>query len=166
MLTVSQTKAETAYEFSFPALSGGVINLASYHGQPLVIVNTASQCGFTPQYDGLQAIYERYQEAGLVVIALPSNDFGRQEKGTAEEIKEFCEVNFNITFPMADKIKVKGDDAHPFYNWASQQVGSLGKPRWNFHKFLIGRDGHIADWYASTTAPESKKMIKAIEELL
>ena len=166
MLNAAPAKADTAYAFSFPGLSGGTIDLSAHHGQPLLIVNTASQCGFTPQYDGLQALYERYQDAGLVVIGLPSNDFGRQEKGDAEEIKEFCEVNFNITFPMSDKITVKGDDAHPFYDWAVQKVGRLGKPRWNFHKFLIGRDGQIADWYASTTAPDSKKIQRAIEELL
>ena len=159
--------AETsAYDFSFPAIDGGTLSLSEYEGRPLLIVNTASQCGFTPQYDGLQALYDSYGDKGLVVIGIPSNDFGKQEKGDASEIKEFCEVNFNITFPMSDKVIVKGDEAHPFYQWVKAQVGFAGRPRWNFHKYLIGRDGQVADWFSSVTAPDSKKMIKAIEAAL
>jgi len=156
----------TAYDFSFPSIDGGTLSLDAYRGQPLLIVNTASQCGFTPQYDGLQAVYESYQEQGLVVIGIPSNDFGRQEKGTAEEIQEFCEVNFSITFPMTDKVKVKGDEAHDFYLWAKSQVGFAGRPRWNFHKFLISPDGQVAEWFSSVTNPDSDKVKQAIEKLL
>ena len=157
---------QSAYDFSFPSLSGGTLSLAEFAGRPMVIVNTASQCGFTPQYDGLQALYQRYQDQGLVVIGVPSNDFGRQEKGDAEEIKSFCEVNFGITFPMTDKVKVKGDEAHPFYLWAKNNVGFAGRPRWNFHKFVIGKNGQIIDWFASTTTPDSAKFIKAVESAL
>ncbi|MGC6531019.1 MAG: glutathione peroxidase [Candidatus Puniceispirillaceae bacterium] len=158
--------ALSAYDFTFPSLSGGTLSLADFAGRPMVIVNTASQCGFTPQYDGLQALYQSYQDQGLVVIGVPSNDFGRQEKGDAEEIKSFCEVNFGITFPMTDKVKVKGDEAHPFYLWAKDNVGFAGRPRWNFHKFVIGKDGQIIDWFASTTTPDSPKFIKAVESAL
>lgn len=157
---------KTAFDFSFPAIDGGTLSLADYEGQALLIVNTASQCGFTPQYDGLQALYERYGDKGLVVIGVPTNDFGRQEKGTADEIQEFCEVNFSITFPMTDKIIVKGDEAHDFYQWAKTQVGFAGRPRWNFHKYLIGRDGMVQDWFSSVTAPDSSKLIKAVEKAL
>ena len=156
----------TAYDFTFPSIDGSLLSLDAFRGQPLLIVNTASQCGFTPQYDGLQAVYEMYQDQGLVVIGIPSNDFGRQEKGTTEEIQEFCEVNFNITFPMTDRVKVKGDEAHDFYLWAKSQVGFAGRPRWNFHKFLVSRDGQITDGFSSVTPPDSDKMKQAIEQLL
>ena len=168
MMSSSSAHADdlTAYDFTFPAIDGSTLSLDAYRGQPLLIVNTASQCGFTPQYDSLQAIYDAHKDKGLVVIGIPSNDFGRQEKGTAEEIQEFCEVNFSITFPMTDKITVKGDEAHDFYLWAKSQVGFAGRPRWNFHKYVIGRDGLITDWFSSVTAPDSDKMKKAIAKVL
>ena len=156
----------TAFDFSFPAIEGGMIDLKEYQGRPLLIVNTASQCGFTPQYDGLQALHETYGDKGLVVIAVPSNDFGKQETGTAEEIAEFCEVNFGISFAMADKVTVKGDDAHPFYQWAKSQTAFAGRPRWNFHKYLIGADGTVLDWFSSMTPPDSDKLKQAIEGAL
>ena len=156
----------TAFDFSFPAIDGGTIDLKDYQGRTLLIVNTASQCGFTPQYDGLQALHEAYGDKGLVVIGVPSNDFGKQETGTAEEIAEFCEVNFGISFAMADKVKVKGDEAHPFYQWAKSQTGFAGRPRWNFHKYLIGADGSVIDWFSSMTAPDSDKLKQAIEGAL
>ncbi|MGC6517590.1 MAG: glutathione peroxidase [Candidatus Puniceispirillaceae bacterium] len=153
----------TAYDFSFPAIDGGTLDLNAYRGRPLLIVNTASQCGFTPQYDALQAVYDKFKDSGLVVIGVPSNDFGKQETGTAEEIQTFCEVNFNITFPMTDKIKIKGDEAHDFYQWAKAQTGYAGRPKWNFHKYLIGTDGMIVDWFSTVTKPDSPKVIAAIE---
>lgn len=156
----------TAFDFSFPAIDGATIDLADYQGRILLIVNTASQCGFTPQYDGLQALHEAYGDKGLVVIGVPSNDFGKQETGNAEEIAEFCEVNFGITFAMTDKVKVKGDEAHPFYQWAKSQSGFAGRPRWNFHKYLIGADGSVLDWFSSMTAPDSDKLKQAIEGAL
>ena len=166
MTLANQAFSQSVYDFSFPSIDGGTLSLADYAGKPLLIVNTASECGFTGQYDGLQALYDEFGEAGLVVIGLPSNDFGKQEKGTAEEIKSFCEVNFNITFPMSDKIKVKGDEAHPFYLWAKSQTSFAGRPRWNFHKYLFNKDGQLADWFATTTAPDNEKIISAIRAVL
>lgn len=156
----------SAYDFSFNAIDGTSLELASFTGRPLLIVNTASECGFTPQYEALQMLHERYADKGLVIIGVPSNDFGRQETGTNEEIAEFCEVNFGITFLLADKVKVKGDEAHPFYLWAKEQAGFAGRPRWNFHKYLIDRNGHISDWFSAMTSPDSSKMTKAIEATL
>ena len=119
------------------------------------MVNTASRCGFTKQYADLQDLWERFQECGLVVLGVPSNDFGSQEPGSEREIKTFCEVNFNVDFPMTSKVQVKGDDAHPFYRWAGGEVGALGKPRWNFHKYLIGPDGRLVEWFSTPTKPTS-----------
>jgi len=166
MTLISSARAETAHDFSFTAIDGGDLPLGDFEGQVLLVVNTASRCGFTSQYDGLQDLYETYKDKGLVVLGVPSNDFGGQEPGEAEEIKEFCEVNFNITFPMADKTKVKGEMAHPFYRWAADQVGVIAKPRWNFHKYLIGRDGRLIDWFSSPTHPSSGKMRRAVEAAL
>ncbi|MGC6484843.1 MAG: glutathione peroxidase [Candidatus Puniceispirillales bacterium] len=158
--------AETAHDFSFTAITGEPLPLDQYRGKVVLVVNTASRCGFTPQYDDLQAVYEAYRDQGLVVLGVPSNDFGRQELDTAEEIKSFCEVNFNITFPLADKTVVKGNDAHPFYAWAAEELGYMARPRWNFHKYLVGRDGQLINWYASTTNPNSSKVRAAIEAAL
>ena len=157
---------ESAFDFSLPTIDGGQIDLTDYRGKVLLVVNTASQCGFTPQYEGLQALHETYQDKGLVVIGVPSNDFGKQETGTKEEIATFCEVNFGITFLMTDKITVKGDEAHPFYQWAKAQTGFAGRPRWNFHKYLIGADGQVIDWFSSMTAPNSEKLRQAIQDAL
>lgn len=158
--------AETAHDFSFTAITGEALPLDQYRGKVVLVVNTASRCGFTPQYDDLQAVYEAYRDQGLVVLGVPSNDFGRQELDTAEEIKSFCEVNFNITFPLADKTVVKGNNAHPFYAWAAEELGYMARPRWNFHKYLVGREGQLINWYASTTNPNSSKVRAAIEAAL
>ena len=158
--------AGSAYDFVFDGIDGRDLPMTAFQGQVVLVVNTASACGFTPQYDGLQSLYERYRDQGLVVLGIPSNDFGRQEPLSAEGIQEFCSVNFNITFPMADKTVVKGPDAHPFYEWAAEDLGMIAKPRWNFHKYLVGRDGQLVNWFASTTGPESKKMTAAIEAAL
>ena len=155
-----------AHSFNFTSITGQDFPLSAYHGQVLLIVNTASRCGFTPQYDGLQALYERYQGQGLTVIGVPSDDFGKQELANEAAIAEFCEVNFNIEFPLMAKTSVKGASAHPFYQWAGEQTGMVGRPRWNFHKFLIGRDGEIADWFSSVTSPDSAKLTKAVEAAL
>ncbi len=163
-LATAMTK--TAYDFQFSAIDGDEMDLADYRGKVLLVVNTASRCGFTPQYDGLEEVWQKYQAQGLVVIGVPSNDFGKQEPGTAEDIQTFCEVNFNISFPMTDKQVVKGKNAHPFYQWVSAEAGLMGKPRWNFHKYLIGRDGQLVSWFASTTTPQSNKMQTAIQKAL
>jgi glutathione peroxidase len=158
--------ATTAWDFSFVGIDGQPLPLAQYRGQAVLIVNTASQCGFTPQYKGLEALAEKYQERGLVVIGVPSNDFGQQEPGSSTEIKQFCQTTFGIRFPLTEKVKVVGGDAHPFYQWAARELGPLAKPRWNFHKYLIAPDGHLADWFSSVTAPESNRLVKALEDVL
>jgi len=167
MMTIAPlAHAASAYDFEFDGLDGAPLPLSQYEGKVVLAVNTASACGFTPQYEGLQALYEDYHDQGLVVLGIPSNDFGRQEPLSAEGIKDFCAVNFNITFPMTDKTVVKGQTAHPFYQWAAEELGMIAKPRWNFHKYLIGRDGKLINWFASTTAPQSSKLKKAIEKAL
>ena len=156
----------TAHAFQFEAIDGGNINLSDFKGKAVLVVNTASRCGFTRQYDGLETLWLDYQDRGLIVLGVPSNDFGGQEPGTENEIKSFCEVNFNITFPMTSKQNVKGNQAHPFYQWVSGKAGMMGKPRWNFHKYLINPDGELDSWFASTTSPDSKKIRQAIESVL
>ncbi|WP_370661526.1 glutathione peroxidase [Pelagibius sp. 7325] len=158
--------APSAHDFSFTAIEGDPLPLSKYKGKVVLLVNTASLCGFTPQYDDLQAVWERYRERGLVVLGVPSNDFGGQEPGSASEIKEFCEVNFSIDFPLTTKEHVVGDAAHPFYRWAAEQLGFAAKPRWNFHKYLIGPDGQIADWFSTVTKPTAPKVTEAIEAQL
>ena len=131
-----------------------------------MVINTASKCGFTHQYSDIQALWERYRNKGLVVLGVPSNDFGAQEPGTEAEIKEFCAVNFNVDFPLTQKTQVSGNNAHPFYVWAGTELGSLAKPRWNFHKYLIAPDGRLVDWFSTPTSPTSDKVIKAVEKHL
>ena len=158
--------AGSAHDFSFTAIEGGALPLAQYKGKVVLLVNTASRCGFTPQYEGLQAVWERYRERGLVVLGVPSNDFGGQEPGNEAEIKEFCEVNFSVDFPLTAKEHVVGAEAHPFYRWAADRLGFAAKPRWNFHKYLIGPDGALADWFSTATEPGSAKVTQAIEAQL
>jgi glutathione peroxidase len=157
---------KTAHDFHFTSISGEDLPLEAYAGKPVLIVNTASECGFTPQYKELQTLYERYGDQGLVVIAVPSNDFGGQEPGDNSTIKTFCQTHYGINFVLAAKEHVKGADAHPFYVWARQQQGILAAPKWNFHKYLIAPDGRIAEWYASTTSPMANNVLSAIEKLL
>jgi glutathione peroxidase len=152
----------TAYAFTFEGLDGGKITLASYAGQPMLIVNTASQCGYTPQYAGLQAIWTRFRERGLFILGVPSNDFGGQEPGAAKEIHATAEGEYHITFPLTDKVAVKGPNAHPFYRWAAAER-PLEVPRWNFHKYLIARDGHLIAGFASEVEPTNPKITAAIE---
>ena len=163
----SALQAHSVYEYSFPALVGdGEVKLADYKGKVLLIVNTASKCGFTGQYEGLQKLYDSYKDQGLVVIGVPSNDFGAQEPGSEKEIAGFCQKNYGVTFPMTAKQIVTGDDAHPFYYFARESLGYLAAPKWNFHKYLIGRDGMLVDYYHSTTAPDSERLVGAITEQL
>ena len=156
----------SAYDFTFTAIEGGPLPLSRFRGKVILVVNTASLCGFTPQYDDLQAVWERYRDRGLVVLGVPSNDFGNQEPGTEKQIKTFCEVNFDIDFPMTGKVRVTGEDAHPFYKWASTQVGAGGTPRWNFHKYLIGPEGDLVAWFSTPTEPTARKVVAAIEAQL
>jgi glutathione peroxidase len=155
----------TAYAFTFKGLDGADIPLASYAGHPILVINTASQCGYTPQYTGLQALWTRFRDKGLKVLAVPSNDFGGQEPGGKTEIEQTAQGDYHVTFPLADKVAVKGKDAHPFYRWAAQER-PLEAPRWNFHKYLIGRDGRLKSAFASAVEPNDPRLIAAIEQEL
>lgn len=156
----------SAHDFSFIAIEGNPLPLAQFAGKAVLVVNSASQCGFTSQYSALADLWARYRDKGLVVLAVPSNDFGGQEPGTENEIKQFCEVNYGIDFPMTEKVHVRGEEAHPFYKWAATHFSSLSKPRWNFHKYLIATDGNLVGWFSSVTSPTSEKVVSAIEEQL
>jgi glutathione peroxidase len=156
----------TAHAFTFTSIDGAEMPMSQFAGKAVLVVNTASRCGFTSQYDGLQALWETYRDRGLVVLGVPSNDFGSQEPGDEAQIKEFCTVNFNITFPMTEKERVVGGGAHPFYTWAREQVGFVGAPKWNFHKYLVGPDGRIVDWFSSITGPDSGRLVAAVEKAL
>ncbi|MGY3240285.1 MULTISPECIES: glutathione peroxidase [unclassified Bradyrhizobium] len=154
-----------AYAFSFPALSGDDIHLAAFSGKPLLIVNTASLCGYTPQYQGLQEIWSEFRERGLTVIAVPSNDFGGQEPGGTSEISETAHHQYGVTFPIAAKAVVVGPKAHPFYKWAAE-ARPKEVPKWNFHKYLVGRDGYIAEVFPSAVEPADTRIKTAIARAL
>lgn len=157
----------TAYDFSFKTLMGAQpLPLSDFKGKVLLIVNTASKCGFTGQYEGLEKLYETYRDRGLVVIAVPSNDFGAQEPGSAEEIASFCKLNYGVSFPVTSKEAVSGSAPHPFYQWAKDTLGFGTAPKWNFHKYLVDRDGKLVDYFHSTTSPSSGRLVKAVEQLL
>ena len=158
--------SKTLFDFKIKSISGDVISLSEFKGQTLMLVNVASNCGFTKQYDDLQKLYDNYKDKGLIVVGIPSNQFGGQEPGKNSEIKDFCETNFNITFPMTSKYDVKGDSAHPIYLWAKETYGKSTVPKWNFHKILINKDGKVEDTYASFTNPMSKKILKKLEQIL
>jgi glutathione peroxidase len=155
----------TAYAFSFPALAGGDIRLADYTGHPLLVVNTASLCGYTPQYAGLQELWTEFHGRGLMIIGVPSNDFGAQEPGGATEIAQTAHHQYGVTFPIAAKAAVKGPNAHPFYKWAAE-ARPKDVPRWNFHKYLIGREGYIAEVFAETVDPSDTRVKTAIARVL
>jgi glutathione peroxidase len=154
------------FDLSIKNISGEELNLNQFKGKTILLVNVASKCGFTRQYTDLQALYDQYKEKGLVVIGIPSNQFGGQEPASNSEIKDFCETNFNITFPLTDKIDVKGENAHELYLWAKENYGKSTIPKWNFHKILINKEGKIQDTFNSFIEPLSKKIIKQIELIL
>lgn len=147
----------------FVSIDGGTVSVADFAGRPVLVANTASMCGFTPQYEGLQDLYDTYREQGLVVLAVPSDDF-RQELASAEEVKEFCAVNFGLDFPMTDITPVKGPDAHPFFQWVKAETGF--EPRWNFNKVLVGPDGRVIQTWRSGTEPMSDEIRGAVEAAL
>jgi glutathione peroxidase len=155
----------TAYAFSFPGLAGGDIRLADHAGHPMLIVNTASLCGFTPQYAGLQQLWTEFGDRGLIMVGVPSNDFGGQEPGGATEIAETAQHQYGVTFPIAAKAIVKGPNAHPFYKWAAE-ARPKDVPRWNFHKYLVGRDGYIADVFPESVEPVDTRVKTAIGRAL
>ncbi len=154
------------FDLNIKDIQGKMINFSKYKDKTILLVNVASKCGFTKQYSGLQALYEKYKDKGLVIIGIPSNQFGGQEPGSNKEIKDFCEINFNITFPITDKVDVKGKNAHPIYLWAKENYGNSTVPKWNFHKILINKNGKIQNTYNSFIKPMSKKIIKEIELIL
>jgi len=153
-----------AYDFVFKDLDGSKLSLSEYKNKVIVVVNVASQCGFTNQYEDMQKIWEKYQDKDIIILGVPSNDFGKQEPGSNREIKNFCEAKFGITFPMTEKVYVKGSDAHPFYAWAKKNYGKSAVPKWNFHKIIIGKNGKVADTFNSITNPSSEKFIKSLEK--
>ena len=155
-----------AYDFKFKNLDGSNLNLSEFKEKVIIVINVASQCGFTNQYEDMQKIWEKYQSKGVIILGIPSNDFGQQEPGTNKEIKNFCEAKFGITFPMTEKVSVKGTNAHPFYLWAKQNHGKSAIPKWNFHKIIINKEGKIEKTFSSMTNPSSKKFKEVIENLL
>lgn len=152
-----------AHDFSFKNIEEGLIDLKNYKGKTIVIVNVASRCGFTNQYEDLQKLWSNYKNKGLVVIGVPSNNF-KQEPGTNEEIKKFCKSAFNVNFPMAEKTDVVGKNAHPFFKWAKKNYGVSAIPKWNFHKIVVNKEGKISNTFTSITKPYSKKFIQFIEK--
>ena len=153
------------YDFKINSITGEEINFADYKSKVILLVNVASYCGFTKQYADLQKLWEIYRDKGFVVIGVPSNSFN-QEKNSEKEIKKFCEVNFNINFPMTSIYEVKGDNAHEIYKWAMNNHGKSAIPKWNFHKILIGKDGKVVDTFVSFTNPTSKKITKIIDKII
>jgi glutathione peroxidase len=155
----------TAYAFSFAGLEGADIKLAEHAGRPILVVNTASLCGYTPQYAGLQQLWARYHARGLLIVGVPSNDFGGQEPGGADDIVKTAHGEYGVSFPLAAKAQLKGPTAHPFYKWAASER-PLETPRWNFHKYLVGRDGHIAAVFPTDIEPMDARVINAIAKEL
>lgn len=172
MMTANKSTAPSnqvegsAYDFEFKSIDGAPMKLSDWRGKPLLIVNSASFCGFTKQYVQLQELWQRYEHDGLVVIAVPSNDFGEQEPHADGEIQSFCQGVFGVTFPIASKHPVIGPEAHPFYKWAANAMGPTGVPAWNFHKYLVGRDGQLVRSFSTKLSPTSPEMVSWIEKTL
>ena len=155
-----------AYKFSFNSIDGKIINLKDFKGKPILIINTASLCGFTNQYADIELLHDQYKENGLVVIGIPSNDFGSQELSSNTKVKEFCTTNFDISFLLTEITKIKGQNGHPFFKWVKEEAGFLAFPKWNFYKYLINRKGELVSWYSSTTNPMSEKIKKEVKKLI
>lgn len=163
---VTAPDPSSVLDFSVTDIDGGKVELSKYKGSALLIVNTASKCGLTPQYEGLQALYDKYKDKGLVVLGFPANNFMGQEPGTEKEIKEFCTLKYNVTFPMFAKISVKGEGLHPLYQFLTGESTDpkfAGEITWNFEKFLVGRDGQIVGRFSPKTKPDDPAVISAIE---
>lgn len=159
---------DSVYDFSYEDIDGNKSSLAEYKGKVILVLNVASKCGYTPQYEGLQAIYEKYKEDGLVIVGFPANNFKGQEPGTEEEIKEFCTLNYGVTFPMTSKVSVVGEDQDPLFTYLTSLSNPdfTGEIKWNFEKFLIDREGNLQRRFRSATKPQSKDLTSAIEKLL
>ena len=163
--TATANYEKNFYDFSIESITGKTIKFDEYKNKVVLVVNTASYCGFTKQYDELQELWDLYKSKGLIVLGIPSNSFN-QEKANNADVKEFCEVNFNINFPLSTITEVKGENAHEIFKWAKANYGKSAVPKWNFYKILINKDGKIEDTFASFTKPMSKKLIKIIEKIL
>ena len=161
----SENYDKVLYDFKIESISGEIIDLNEFKSKVVLITNTASYCGFTKQYSDLQKLWQKYKEEGLIVLGVPSNSFN-QEKSNEKDVKDFCEVNFNINFPMTKITEVKGDDAHEIFKWAKKNYGKSAVPKWNFHKILINKKGKVEDTFASFTNPMSNKITSKIESLL
>ena len=163
--TKSMSSDKSFHDFSIESISGGDISLSDYKNKVVLLVNTASQCGFTPQYAGLQKIYDRYKDDGFVVLGVPSDDFN-QELSSDDDVKKFCEIRYGVNFPLTSIQKIKGDSAHPLYKWISGNTSVIGQPRWNFHKYLISKEGKVLNWFSSMTSPTSDGLLKQVEQAL
>ncbi|HZI17872.1 MAG TPA: glutathione peroxidase [Pyrinomonadaceae bacterium] len=162
-------EGRTLYDYTVKDAKGRDVSLADYRGKVVMLVNVASKCGYTPQYDGLQKLYERYRDRGFVVLGFPANNFGGQEPGTDEQIQDFCRLNYGVNFPVFAKISVKGDDKHPLYQHLTDEAtnpGFAGEVKWNFNKFLVGKDGRVVARFESADKPESEKVTQAVESAL
>jgi glutathione peroxidase len=164
VLAASLARGGSAYDFTMKDIDGKPLPIKQFNGKVVLFVNVASRCGYTPQYAGLESLYRRFKDRGLVVVGVPANNFGAQEPGTNEEIKQFCSRNYNVTFPMLSKVSVKGADIHPLYAWLTSAKG--GDVRWNFTKFLVGKNGQVLDRFEPSVAPESPELVAAIENAL
>lgn len=163
LLAMSLLAATSIYDFKMNTIDGKPISLSEFKGKPVLIVNVASKCGYTPQYKGLESLYRKYKDKGFVIVGVPANNFGAQEPGTNEEIKTFCSRNYDVTFPILSKVSVKGDDITPLYSYLTQTGGDV---KWNFTKFLIGKDGKVVQRFESKVEPESPEVIHAVEAAL
>jgi glutathione peroxidase len=168
IIGVSMINQVTAnvYEFKFTSIDGKIIKLSDFKGKPMVIINTASLCGFTNQYSDIERLFKDYVDKDLTIIAVPSNDFGNQELSSNKKVKDFCTTNFNTSFILTEITNIKGKTGHPFFNWVKKEAGFLAFPKWNFYKYLINRDGKLVSWYGSVTKPTATKVIKNIEKII
>ena len=162
---INQVNANV-YEFDFTSIDGKIIKLRDFKGKPMVIINTASLCGFTKQYSDIETIFKNYEDKNLTIIAVPSNDFGSQELSSNKKVKEFCTTNFNTSFLLTEITNIKGEKGHPFFKWVKKEAGFLAFPKWNFYKYLINREGKLVSWYGSVTKPTAPKIIKDIEKIV
>lgn len=167
-MSTTTTTVDSVYEFKPTNINGKETSLSEFKGKVLLIVNTASECGFTPQYEGLQALYEKYSDQGFAVLGFPANNFGGQEPGTDEEIKKFCKANYGVSFPMFSKVSVKGEDQHPLFKYltSADNPDFTGEIKWNFEKFLIGKNGKLLHRFRSKVKPQSDEISRAIQEAL
>jgi len=166
-VTVPVAAAESFHDFTVTSIEYTDMPMAQYAGKAILLVNTASKCGFTPQYEGLQKLWSTYKDKGLIVLGVPSNDFGAQEKGTEEEIKKFCTINFDVDFPMTKKMVVNGGKGNAeMYDWLAEELGDASRPKWNFHKYLISPEGQAVAFFPSTVTPNSDELLAVIDQTL